>query len=480
MAAQVEKTAGSAVNSASHLKRRLRSLQWIVWAQRGMRMFLRAAWLGATGVLAVWAIGEIMGKPADAAVLIIAGALAAVGPILLIAFRWPEKNQFTWLLDRRLMMREQISTAWQSIHSEEQNGVVVELVEDVLNILHGLEKRLLRSGWFLWRDLSSLVIAGLLLFLVFGMNATFEASLPSILPVDLIPAGSDPRADDIFPDGVSALPTLTPEAESNNDPGQEKGQSSENSNQQKPLSAAEMSQLHSAMKRMGEMLSQSAVTHEPSQALQRNDLTEAAEAIQSLSDNLDSFSNENKSSISEAMHRAADQLRSENLEKLQNEMKEAADRIESLMAVPEGQQDNLQSLLTKEQMDQVANTIKEIEEQTQGNAPSGSAGSESGLGTGGGAGPLLSPSQQEKNDAQEIERIENEGDEIEFSALGSDDQHLLVPAENPTKDMQPGEQVQGNVSEITTTPDQGSSTNWITPYSFPMKWRNVVSKYFQR
>jgi len=431
-------------------------LRALLLTQRTLRLLLRAGWTGFAGYLIGWGINDLYGVLPDSRLWLALG-LALTLPSLLSIFRPLRMSHLAWNLDRRFELREQLSAAWQTSQQSESNRLTFLLVEDANTLLPAQRARILRKGWFLSRDLLAALIVVALFFTVnIFTAANTTLVVPYSSPLDLPPLAEAPTYDDLFPSGIPGL-TQSP----GNDPGQSD-----------PITPDQASNLNDILSELGDALGENPETAPTGEALQQGDLEEAAAEIERLADELDSLPEEARENAQDALQHAAEQAEQSGQDDLADALQQAADGLDAPTA------NNLEAA---EALDDLAGEFRKLEDQFAS------------MGQGGDQEPTTEPSEGEQQannseggsaagtgngsegQTEPIDRIEGEGQTVEIE--GDDTPSgLLIPGDTS------GTPISGDGGTVIIGgggPEDTSPINSIlTPYNFPWRWRDVVSKYF--
>jgi hypothetical protein len=438
------------------LKLSLPRLRALLLTQRTLRLLLRAVWTGLAGYLIGWGINDINGALPDSNLWLAIGfALALLS--LLTMFLPLRMSRLTWNLDRQFGLREQLSAAWQTAQQPEQTRISSLLLSDADALLPAQRTRILRWGWFLSRDVLAALLVAALFFTVNTFVATeIPLATPDSAPLDLPPLAEAPTYDDLFPSGI---PGLT--QSQGNDPGQSD-----------PLTPDQASSLDDILSELGDALSENPETAPAGEALQQGDLEKAAAEIERLADELDSLPEEARENVEAALQRAAEQAEQTGQQDLADALEQAADSLDD---------QNPNNLEAAEALDDLASEFRKLEDQF---ASMGQAGDQE---------PATEPAEGEQQannseggnaagtgngsegQSEPIERLEGEGNTVEIT--GDETPSGLLGSGEAT-----GTPTNGDGGPIIAggggPGDPNPIQSILTPYNFPWRWRDVVSKYF--
>ncbi|MFQ5615789.1 MAG: hypothetical protein ACE5GO_04920 [Anaerolineales bacterium] len=442
------------------LHRTLTQIRALIFTQRAARLLLRAAWTGLAGCLIGWGVYTLFGVPENTAYWIVLGAVFAA-PSLLAIFHPLRMARLVWEMDRRLGLREQVSAAWQVSRDERgKSRIASRLIEDVVTLLPGQRSRILRRGWFLGRDLeSALIIITLLVTILWFGAFNVTLALPESAPLELPPLDQPPTSEDVFPSGIPGV-TNPPEADqAGNDaaPGAD-------------ASPGEIGTLDNILTGLGEALSGHPETAEAGEALQQGDLEGAAAAIERIADQVDLLPEDARQNAQQALRKAAQQAREAGQDELAGTLERAAQALQ-----------NPNSTVTANALDELANELRELGEvfaamgqpgdDDPGDSPPDNSpqvgSSEGGSGASAGA---------DSGKPEPLIRLEGEGEEFEVEG-GDEPSGLLTPGE-PSGEVAPPTGGIPSVAGGGSPGDTGIINSILTPYSFPWRWRDVVSDYF--
>ncbi len=440
--------------------RSLSSLRSLVFIQRNARLLVRALWTGLAGYLIAWGVNSMWGLVSAPWQQLAAGFGFAL-PSLYAMFRPLPAGRLAWRLDRLFGLKEQITTAWQTVglRPEKHGQVDALLLEDAARLLPAQRERVLRRGWYLGRDAESLAVVLLLAAAVFlfGLFSS-QLSLPDAQTQDLPPLSQPPSASDVFPSGI---------------PGQ--GQTSPGSGENTPASPGggltpdEIGAIDQILTDLGRSLGAYPETREAGESLQAGDLESAAGGLERIADNLDLLPPEALENLQQALEKAASRAAEAGQQDLAEDLASAAQALQGTEPdLPAG----------ADALDQIAEALRELAASLAsgspgdpttadpgasdaGGAAQGTAGAGSGSGTQGEPEPLV--------------RLEEEGGELPLEG-GIEPGGLLVPGSTPGDLVAAGAAGAGTGSSGSTAP----VNSVLTPYSLDWRWRNVVSQYFSR
>jgi hypothetical protein len=447
------------MNEFEQLKQQMAGLHNLARLQRSLRFGVRAIWLGVGGVILGWGMNAVWGWLPNPLAWYALGIALALFPLAGIVNAFASRKPWVWLLDRRLGLHEQVSTAWEVANSGKSQGIGRLLVQDVLELLPRIRARMLNRGWYLEVDLVSAAIVMLLagVLLASGLlnpfsdllgegPAAFNPPPPPLPPLEQhvpqIPQPGDQPGGD--PEGGQQ-----PGAEQPGGQGSGEGQPQEGGEQPGSDPSGSDAELGDILRELGQDLSRQAGTYDLGQALENMDLNGAADALEDLKENLDELSPESRDNLSQAMREAAEALEQAGEQELSQDMSDAADSI------PGPSEDAPQNL------DEVAGELRELADAM---GQSGVAGTGSGEGGSGAGAP------------EPLDRLGGEGEDMELPLSDPSQSGLLNPSNQGT----PGDEVAGGPQDSTYQPGSGVAQNPLYPSSFLWKWRDVVSQYFQR
>lgn len=432
--------------------RNVKRLYSLVRFQKGLRLALRAAWLGLGGMILAWGVNEIWGLLPHPLYWLAAGVVFAAPALVSIVIASPNDRNWAWRLDRRLELKEQVSTAWEAAESTQQNEVAALLVQDMNRLLPRIYTRVRKRGWYLEADLLSALIVALLgglviLSMVLRPQSNLVGSPPPAFgPLPALPEPMQPFAQEEQPGGQ---PETEPQA--GNEPGGDTPSQGQPESGDQPGSKTESGQVEEALRELGSDLSRQAGTYDLGRALENLDLNAGADALEDLGSQLDELSPESRENLREALDKAAGSLDAAGESELSNAMENAARSLEDQAG------EEAQSL------DELADALRNLDQ----NPEAGQAGQDPGGGDGSGG---------EANRSEPLSRLPGESGD------------LSLPLENPTGSalLSPGnlgdsgDNPAMGTLEGTGSPQTGNANSPLVPGSLMWKWRDVVSRYFQR
>lgn len=475
------------------LQRQLVELHFLARFQRGLRLGLRSLWLLLTGVLFGWGANTLWGWLPDSRTWLFLGLALGLLPLVGFVASLRRQSQWVWLLDRRLRLDEQVSTAWEVAEKRQPSLVARLLVADVIQLVPRLRGRMLQKGWFLERDLVALMIVmslGLLVLLS-TLIKPYSAPLSEPALAAALPQISDePRAEEVLEgqaqdqegaqsdapgannpstEGQERFPKQAPQPGSGESetgqPGSGQADSGQSeSGQPGPDRASQDSgnsaALQEALGKLGTQLKDQAANNELGLALEDMDLEGAARELEGLAEQLEGLSPETKDQLAQALEESAGDVDAAGQPGLAQDMSSAAGALEQ-----QSRDSSRSTESARQGLDQLARDLRDLGQEMQAAQNPGQA---SGAGPGG-SGGTGSP--------EPAARLQGEGGNMELPLEGpADPSGLLSPAP-------PGAAGPGTASgslDATQGSSEGVVDSFIVPNHFLWKWRDVVSSYFQR
>ena len=257
-------------------------LRGAFWRRRFVRGLIRTVWLTLlvpTLVLAgyLWFNWQVAWYEWLSAALFVAvvSLVWAVRPIRL--------KSMTHRLDRLLDAQAKLVTAYEvsQAPASNPNPVADQLVQDAVTMSIAARQQIRTLNRGFWLEMNALIaVAGILGALL--MFDALSANIPNATPINLPPLGQEPGADDIDPLEAQLRPPPF---------------------QPPPLSAA---QVQAALDALAEALRDQAVTRAAAEAIEQGDLAAAAEELRRVADQLEGLSAEARDELGESMQGAAD------------------------------------------------------------------------------------------------------------------------------------------------------------------------------
>jgi hypothetical protein len=421
------------------LRRKTKSLFRLVRLQRTFRLLLRSAWIGGAGYLLGWGINAFWGYLPDAKIWIWLGGLLAFINIFFIFFHPVSQKQFTWNLDRKLGLKEQLSAA-VDLGVGDEGEISDLLIDDASKLVPELRKRIVERGWKVRGEFEAGLVVLILLMMVYLSGI---GTLPSFIPggFGFLPGlGQDPSMDGIFPSG---LPGITP--------GEARqlglGIGDSNGETSFPvMTPQELGEISDVLSEMGESLEKNVSTNDIGKALQQGEYKRAADEISALAENLDTLSEETRQNIEESIQNAVDQLEQPGQQDLVDALQGASDAIEAKGDLNAGAE-----------LDELASQIESFGVKiTEGRTDS--------IGVG----------ELETGEIFTFERIMGEGETFDLSVYG-EPSSLLHPPEGPSDNTN----LIGGGEFDYIAPTNGSLIEgMLNPYNISWEKRNVVTAYF--
>lgn len=443
---------------AEELKRRLFELQTLAALQRGLRLGLRALWLGVGGLLIAWGVNSLWGWLPDRRTWALLAAGMALLPLLaLVAGLLPllraRRAFWVWAFDRRLGLQEQVSTAFELARSPRRGSTPVSeaLLDDVLETLPQVRERMLRRGWFLERDLVAALLVLLLALMAYSSTwlRSYADQIGQMSPEISQPSGMLPPSAALPPPPAEAPAGADPSGQGEQGAGQQdQGQPGGDQGEPQPPEGLDGEALSRALEQLGQSLSGQAPTYDLGQELQQGDLEGAASEMEDLADRVDELSPQTRQSLAQALEEAAGEVEAAGAPEMAEAMREAAG---ALRADPQRGETG-----AGEALDQLAQELR------------GQAGSQAGTGAGeGGSG--------QSGEAEPAERLQGQGDDLELPLEDSSQSGLLSPAPRGAA----GDNVIGG-SQDSSAGASGQYGSPLVPNTFLWKWRDIISSYFDR
>ncbi|RRR69104.1 MAG: hypothetical protein EI684_16565 [Candidatus Viridilinea halotolerans] len=419
------------------LHRQLKQLASDRWAQRGVRLLLRATML-ALLLLAGAAALQLFSAYTPNWALVNAAALACVGVGAGLVLRRPASPpEVARDLDRRFQLHEQLGTALELATPTE--GVAVHLHEQSRTTMQRLHAQVAVQQVTPWREITTtLVLLLLVLGLLFISGRTSQAQVP---PEALRPPEADtvPPSDPPIPD----VPPPPPPAEGMPDPGASQ------------LVLTDPTDLAVAAA-LAEALREQSVTRPAAEALERGQAGDAAQQLRDLADQAAGLTPQTRDDLAQALRDAASQI--EPLDNaLANQVRGAAEQLNTTGYDPADAFTDLAQAI-----EQWAQERSQSQEQPA--APADSSG-----GAGAGSAPI--PGEQREHVRERL-GVEGVPLELESSGPGS------VPTDgNPLG--APQDSAGGSGGSFTRGSQSGEAgTMRGDPLRIPLDLRDVVQDYF--
>ena len=221
-----------------------------------------------------------------------------VYPMLLIGFLsvfWSMRpislKKIAYRLDYRLGLRAQLITAFEVSQSSDEraraeNPIIQRLLQATVDVIVGLRRRVRFFSHNLWLEMQTLIGVAA----VFGALLLLDAltpRLPDAPPVDLPPAGQEPTAEEAIPPN----PQLGPPP-----PAQQEIQTQ----------VISEDQLRRALQILADALRDQALTRSVAEAIDRDDLAQAAEDLRRLADQLGDVSKAARDELGDNLQEAAE------------------------------------------------------------------------------------------------------------------------------------------------------------------------------
>lgn len=449
------------MNPAQLLQQQLAELHALTRVQRILRLSLRAFWLGMGGVMLGWGLNALWGWLPNPLTWLSIGIFLAAWPVLALARTLSPRVEWVWRLDRRLNLYEQVSTAWDVAQKDAAGPVSEGLLRDVNMLLPKLRERIFKRGWFLEADLISALVVILLGIMVLGLYLLQSYSgLLDETPVEIVAPTMPPAIPPFELPQEAPQPNTGAQPAPNNDEqgGQTEGgepldgQPGENpAGAQPPDSGA----LEDVLRQLGSKLSSQAGTYDLGQALEEMDLDGAAEALDSLAQDLGDLSLESRDNLAQALQDAAGQMQQPG-EQPPGQQVLAEDMRSAVGALQQQEDDAVEQAL-----DEIAGDLRALAQEMGSSQTAGS-----GAGTGGDGGSA----------EESLARLQGENGEMELPLADSSESMLFTPGSSDLD----GDGVVDGSTLSPGLPGDDVIQSPLLPGSLLWKWRNVVSQFFQR
>jgi len=433
----------------------LAELRRLARIQNLTRLGIRMLWLFGGGAILGWGIYQLWGLLPSSNLWLLTGLILASFPFVQFILAAKNQSDWTWMLDRRLGLREQVSTAFEIAETRQTTTVSDALIQDVLVLLPQIRARLIEKGWYLRRDLVSLLIVGLLgaTLLAASLLGSYSKRLaPPELAGFLIPTPVQSLDPQRSPDSLLE-PTPTQNSDTGSEENQTGGGPSPNNAQggsdgdQQGAENSPSGPISEALQELGADLSQQAGTYGVGKALENLDLDEAADELQELAERLNELSQESRENMSESLEEAAEEAAQAGASGLSQAMENAAKALQS------------QSREAENSLGDLANELRALEESLKS---SDVAEADTTPSTTGNSEPLS--------------RLEGDAGDFELPSTGESDSTLL----NPSASGVAGAETLSDPFNSAYLPDNGMNQSPLLPNILYWKWRNVVSRYFHR
>lgn len=268
--------------------RTLDRLRQVFWRRRFIHWLIRAVWLTLLVPVALM-IGHYWQSWAVNAQMLLIGMLVVGALVVVWAIRPISLGRMTHRLDQRLELRTRLTTALEvgARQPSPENPVTERLLQEVVHLVVKLRSQVRLLDRAFWLEMRTLVGVAALLSALLVLN-NLQPRLPDTEPAGLPPAWQEPAADDVLqPD-----PRLAPPSDQS----------------QMQSQAISDDQLQAALKALADALRDQASSRSISEAIDRGDLSGAAEETRRLADRLDQLSSQAQQQLGDSMQEAADNI----------------------------------------------------------------------------------------------------------------------------------------------------------------------------
>ncbi len=221
-------------------------------------------------------------------------------PMLLIGFLsvlWSMRpiklKTIAYRLDNRLGLRSQLITAFEvSQFSHErvqaENPIIQGLLQTTVDVIAGLRRRVRFFSHNLWLEIQALIGVAAIFGALLLLDA-FTPQLPDAPPAELPPAGQEPTAEEVIPPNPQLAPP-PPQPEEIQD------------------QTTKEDQLRRTLQILADALRDQALTRSVAEAIDRDDLNQAAEDLRRLADRLGDVSKDARDELGDNLQEAADKI----------------------------------------------------------------------------------------------------------------------------------------------------------------------------
>jgi hypothetical protein len=467
-----------------YLQKQLARLAGERWARRGVRLLLRAAWLG----LSVWSLalgGHLLfGWPLDYPFLqaLVLGCIA-MGAVLLLLRPPMKPHTVARRLDHRFGLNEEMTTAIELDLEDEQRprGIEAYLLSRAHHNTFAIQRDIRARQRLPWAEMMTLVAllvlaVGLVLMVNQHQMGNIEAT-PLPLPPLAAPGEIPPPQP--FPPQPPANQPGNP-GEPVPAPGDGVGEAS--------YGAGNPQQ---AMTTLADALRDLSVTRPAAEALDRGDTTEAAQSLREVADQADQLSEETRGELADSLRDAAREMSTTHPElagQLQNSAAGLHDPQQADRAL-----DDLASAVEQlgPQQQQTAQGPDSPQSPAPGQAPPegdsvpqewDEPGQEQqqGTGMGQGSGMDQAPHNDQRERSEPSERLDVEGVPLELEHEDEDPDHTTVEGDGEQGEAPPPDSAAGSgqLEQSRGTLDETEVQAGEDPLRIPMDLRDVVQEYF--
>ncbi len=409
------------MNEITEFQDQFKAIINLVGFQRFLRYSLRALWLFGLAFLLTWLMNHFFGWLPSLLLRLGISTLAGAAPFIMALTARPKADQLAWSMDKRLALKEQISTALEVSRQKAPGEIAHSLLTDVNQILSRIHLRIFQRGWGFGRDLVMLLVVIIMLATMFILtlplpSLPFPGSGGGIFPG----LSSQPGKDDVFPGKVPGLAENKPES------------ADENGTQ--PDAQAIFNSLADALK-------DDPLTQPLADAFKNMQMDQAADELDKLADALPNLPDATRQNLADAFQNAAGQLDNPDMQSLADLFEQSGDALENLPPASEQSQNT---------MHQLAEGLRNY---GSGTPPAQTA----------------TPTPQPESN----ERLSGESQvfQLESSAANSD---LLTPSENDPQNGQSIDSTQGGQSYA----GEGVIDTLLLPEIYPWDMQWIIYDYF--
>jgi len=288
------------VNAAKFLAEIQRIFR-ILFVQKAVTMFLRAAWIGGAAYLFCWGTNQLWGWfPNQGAWLFYAGlvSILVLGSVLLK--RRPTRG-FVWRLDRAFGLRQQVYTAYEILSTDTEAqaandpGMQELLNSEALERLPAIRHELADRGWQFRREFESTIVVLILLLIVYLSSVGDISRLAGGFGSGFLPLlGRDPTALEVFSGAIPGETSETAPAE---------GTGGDSPVDTQPgdldLDPEEFAEVSEVLENLGEKLEGQSASQDLGDALRNRNYQQAADEFGSMAEEIEDFSPETRQELAD-------------------------------------------------------------------------------------------------------------------------------------------------------------------------------------
>ena len=273
----------------------------ILFVQKTITMFLRAAWIGGAAYLLCWGTNQLWGWFPDQGSWLFYAGLVSILVLASVLLKRKPTLGFVWRLDRAFGLRQQVYTAYEILKSDadaaatEDPGMQELLDSQALGRLPAIRRELADRGWQFRREFESTIVVLILLLIVYLSSVGDISRLSSGFGTGFLPLlGRDPTASEVFSGGIPGETSETaPEQGAGGD------LPVETQSGDLDLDPQEFAEVARVLENLGEKLRGQAATQDLGEALSDQNFKQAAGEFGAMAEEIGDYAPQTRQSLAD-------------------------------------------------------------------------------------------------------------------------------------------------------------------------------------